>query len=419
VPGKIISVDSRRVRPVTLPSTPAADPYANDPFFKRKVGGDWNACIGKQGDEENYLDGYIEAAMELAGAVIDKKMFGKRDTLVLPILYNARHAVELALKFTTDRFVAAGLMPTAGRHDHNIKEYWDRLHAASPGDEKLLQTIQAMKPFVDSLSRIDDDGQELRYHLNRSDDPSLAAYSLANLEIIRASLSELSEIISVLKYRTMSFLDERGTGTFTSRCSRRDLLTVAQLMPRREFWRDALFDTQKTLVKARFNLSNTQFSKALDVILSNREMKAILGVESELLHISDDELVWVVEQWRRIHPPKDEDGLVLGTAHFDAAWLEGMKEHLAIRNEVIVAVEERMTEDELADIEAIYYLARDRLFPEYYERRVEEVKKEHLAAKDPKAEIAHLMDKTNFLNSLQLAASKLGRLSLAERLAKL
>jgi len=68
----------------------------------------WNACIGKQGHEENYLDGYIEAAIELAGAVLDKNMFEKRDTLVLPILYNARHALELALKFATQMSAGEG-----------------------------------------------------------------------------------------------------------------------------------------------------------------------------------------------------------------------------------------------------------------------------------------------------------------------
>jgi hypothetical protein len=36
-------------------------------------------------------------AIELADAIFEKKMFGKRDTLVLPILYNAPHAIELGL----------------------------------------------------------------------------------------------------------------------------------------------------------------------------------------------------------------------------------------------------------------------------------------------------------------------------------
>jgi hypothetical protein len=76
------------------------DPLADDPFFRLPADSAWNVCIGKQGNEENYLDGYIEAAIELATAIIEKKMFAKRDTVVLPIMYNARHAVELALKFT-------------------------------------------------------------------------------------------------------------------------------------------------------------------------------------------------------------------------------------------------------------------------------------------------------------------------------
>jgi hypothetical protein len=80
---------------------------ADDPFFKLQADSTWNASIGPQGSEENYIDGYIEAALELANAVIDKKMIAQRDTLVLPILYNARHAVELTLKFVVARLVKA------------------------------------------------------------------------------------------------------------------------------------------------------------------------------------------------------------------------------------------------------------------------------------------------------------------------
>jgi hypothetical protein len=130
----------------------------------------------------------LKQLWSLRGAIIDKKMFEKRDTLVLPILHNARHAVELSLKFATDRLTAAGLVPAPERRNHNIKAYWDRLHAASLGDEKLSQTIKAMKPFIDSLSRIDRDGQELRYHLNNADDQSLSEYSLANLEGARQNI---------------------------------------------------------------------------------------------------------------------------------------------------------------------------------------------------------------------------------------
>ena len=83
---------------------------SDDPFFALPQDATWNACIGRQGDELHYLDGYIEAASELASAVIEKNMLGKRDTLVLPILYNARHAVELLLKFVSNQLVECGAL---------------------------------------------------------------------------------------------------------------------------------------------------------------------------------------------------------------------------------------------------------------------------------------------------------------------
>jgi hypothetical protein len=345
-------------------------------------------------------------------------MLEKRDTLVLPILYNARHAIELALKFATRRLEAAGLLQPAGSPNHDIKAYWERLDAASLGDEKLQQLIRALKPFIDSLSRIDSDGQELRYHVKRDGDPSLEDHSLANLEVIRASLSELSEILSVLRDRTLSFLHERETGTFTSRCSRRDLLTIAQLVPRRESWTDPLFDEQKARIKARFNLSNREFSDALNVIQTNREMKAILGMETDLVHISDDEVVWLADQWRLLHPQRDDDnGLMIVSGN--SFTLDTMLKEAALEKEVISEVEQRLAGDKLAEIEAMFYVGRDRVFPEYYQRRIETAQKVQAAVGDPIARIVYLIDKTNFLRSLQEACRKLGRLGLADRLSKI
>src|SRR4029077_19186146 len=112
--------------------------------------------------------------------------------------------------------------------------------------------------------------------VKRSGKPSLENESLINLQVVRADLSKLSDHLFVLRDRTLCFLDERETGTVTSRCSRRDLQTIAQLLPRRDSWDTPLFDQQKASIKARYNLSGTQFCKALNVIQGNREMKATL-----------------------------------------------------------------------------------------------------------------------------------------------
>jgi hypothetical protein len=49
-----------------------------------------------------------------------------------------------------------------------------------------------------------------------------------------------------------------------------------------------------------------------------------------------------------------------------------MKEHFRVKAEVVSALQKRLTDDQLAELETIYYLGVARWFPERYERHVEE-----------------------------------------------
>jgi len=400
------------------PSTIDDDPIAGDPFFSLPDDSDWNACIGKQGNEENYIDGYIEAASELANAVVDKKMYSQRDTLVLPILYNARHAVELVQKFVITRLLAAGVLRSRAPGGHNILSHWQLLSGANLGDEELHHCIAALGPFVKSLARIDDDGQELRYHLNREEESSLATYSLANLEVIRASLATLSKLISGLRYRTIDYIDERRTGASTSRLSRRDLMWIAKTMPPLNRWTEDVFDKQKQVVKEHFGLSNTQFSKALDVIKVNREMKALVGGETSLHFLPDDLLVCVLQQWRKRHPrrePNQDPAIVI----FDKKTFEARREDTRIFGEVVTALEKLLTNEQIAELETIYYLGRDQWFPEFYDEEIKGTINKHVLQNDSRQQILHLMTKANFLDAITAALPRLGRPSLAARISQL
>ena len=82
-----------------------------DPFFELIPDADWNACVGGQGNEKNYVIGYIEAAVQLVSSVIDNELMDQRDTLVLPVLYNARHGIELVLKLVAREFKFVGMVP--------------------------------------------------------------------------------------------------------------------------------------------------------------------------------------------------------------------------------------------------------------------------------------------------------------------
>jgi hypothetical protein len=165
-----------------------------DPFFDLVYGSDWNACIGRQGEAENYVDGYMEAAIELVAAVIDKKQYEKRDTLAMPILYNARHAVELALKYSIDRMHAGGILPHPAEKNHDIAAHWHVLQAAPHADTLMARVVDELKPFVDSLRGIDEDGQELRYAETQDGKKSLETKSLCDLQHVRASLTVMAGV---------------------------------------------------------------------------------------------------------------------------------------------------------------------------------------------------------------------------------
>lgn len=391
------------------------DPRPGDPFFEVINDGEWNATIGQQGHVENYLDGYIEGAIELADLLFEKELCGKRDTLVLPILYNARHALELNLKFAADKLGAAGILKGEDKKtDHDIARYWQRLHDANIADLELNGTVECLKPYVDSLTQIDRDGQELRYHRNRDDELSLAQFALVNLRLVRESLHELKNLLEAVKYGTIDLVDERRTGTFTPSCSRKDLYAIAKALPRRSQWGEPEFDERKARIRAIYNLSSKGFQKAIGVIESTRELRGIIGLESDLLHLTDEDILWVTQQWRRLHPKREHKEEEPRIHAVNAADLYGelMKDRTT-EQKVYRAIAERLDAKKLAELETLFYLGRERHHSEYYEEMVEDTIRDHAAAKDKAEEIRHLMSKMNFLMCLSAAASKVGRLSLS------
>jgi hypothetical protein len=388
---------------------------SSDPFFTLPQDATWNACIGRQGDELHYLDGYIEAASELANTVIEKNMLIKRDTLVLPILYNARHAVELLLKFVANKLHECGVLAHGHPANHDIQGHYDLLVGANIGDEKLRANLGLLEPFIVSLTRIDEDGQELRYHLNKDAEISLKGESLANIAVISASLKRLASIIEALKYRTVDFVDERHGSTHTDRCSRGDLMAITKMLPPLAQWNSDAFTAAKEGIKKRFGLGSKHFSDVLNVIKANRQMKAMLGEETALASLSDAKTIRVIEEWRKLNPPRDpnEEPRVIDGADIT---LEDLMGDMTVRRSVMSALGKELTSDDVAELEALYYLGRDGYLPELFDRTVVRIKRKQAVEKDIPEQLRHLIDKTNLLRCLQIGAQRVGRLSLAKQL---
>lgn len=401
-------------------SNPTLNPI--DPFFATDHNGEWNACVGIQGGAENYVDGYLEAALELASAVIDKRLMASRDTLVMPILYNCRHGLELSLKYAIARLHEIGMLTKGHPANHDIESHWQHLKSAAVGsvdalgDAALKLLVAELEPYVKSLAAIDDDGQELRYAENREGQTSLSGIAIVNLLHIRSSIELLNSLLNSLKLRVLEIEEERYTGAHTANCSRKDLEEITKIMGDYSTWKDESFLEKKALVRTKFGLSSGKFSDAIDVIRKSRTLAALVGLETNLKHIHDEKIIKVMKLWIEANPPGDSvDGL--GFDYFKRDWSKFM-ECADRAKQLDVAVLGMLSLEEFADLETLYYLGRNRMYGEHYDtllaKAITTCRKE-LTWQN----VHHLMSKTNLLDAVSDGAVRAGRPSLAQKLRQL
>lgn len=399
-------------------NTPSHDGESIDPFFEVIHDAEWNACISDQGDELNYVDGYLEATLELVAAVIDKKMMASRDTLAMPILYNGRHALEIALKFAVNRLHQMGVLSSRHEANHDILSHWKLLNDENIGDATIRELIRELETFVVSLSKIDDDGQELRYAENRDGEKSLSDHVLVNLQHIRSSLEKMVEILTRLKYRVLELGDERPTGSHTRNCSRSDLKEMAVILGNQETWKNDSFFKKKAMARARFDLSSGKFSDAIDTIRQSRELAALVGIETPLAYISDEKALFAMEQWIKHQPEPEAASGPIVTSFSNLDW-ETMRESAELSRKLDKVIENNLSNEEFSDIEVLFYVGRDNEFGEYYKEMLERTVKEHQLAESRWKGIHHIMSKMNLFEDLVRGCEIVGRPSLAEKLRAL
>jgi hypothetical protein len=387
-----------------------------DPFFSIPDDRTWNACIGPQGDEENYVDGYIDAALELAKLIIEKDMFVDRDTLILPILYNARHGVELSLKYAIHRLHSARIIGDLHQPNHNVESHWKHLQNAGVGDEELRTNISDLTSYITSLSSIDEDGQQLRYATNVEGVKSLQGKPLANIAVIRDSLESLRALLRRMKGRIQEICAEHVIGTHTRECSRKDLMQIASLLPPKTEWTTAAFDVAKQTIRTRYGLSSNKFCTAVNAIQSNREMRAKLGLESKLMHLSDAHARHVIHQWSLLHAARDKANYLGLDYSIDRNW-SAIVTYSKQKTSVVKAILHELSADDFADVETVYYLGRDGQLSEEYETQLLKTKQQYELENDLTGKVNHILTKTNLLRYLAKGLLRIGKLTLADELA--
>ena len=390
-----------------------------DPFFEVIHDGEWNACVGVQGDELNYVEGYLQAAQLLVDTLIEKRLLGSRDTLAMPILYTTRHGLELALKFVLRELADIGMAKAReGAADHDLFSYWRHLRDQQVGDRTCRQQIAALQPFVESLARIDDDGQELRYAENREGRQSLAEHAVVHLLLVQAGITELRAILEQLTDQVIRLAQENATGARTKECSRSDLAEIAALVGARSTWSEESFLDRKAAAMERFGLSSSAFSRALDAILASRDLSTIIGAETALSYLQSEKLIDIVERWLDANPPPavDAEPHIISAASIR---FNDIETHVRDTSALLQEAEARLSLEEFADLQTVFYIGRDRRYGEEYTRMLEQTVAEHRLAARRVELIDHILSKANFVDALAAGLRRVGQPSIAKQVNEL
>jgi len=329
--------------------------FEKEPFFLPFGDTNWNACLGTQGSERAYYRGYLRSAILLAEDVINNDRFADVDSVVLPILFNARHAVELNLKLLVRTFKDWGLKVPPHKFNHDIDALFECICEIKLGDKELQSLMLKIEPYVRSLSRIDRKGEEFRYHKTRDDQISLSELSIVNLKVISVSLTKLYELTDTLQECLRRISLERREGSHTSALSRRDLKSIANMLPDRDEWRESIFGTLKEKIIEDYKLSNREFSKALDLIQVNRAMMPLIGLECSLISLDDKKVEEILV--RRAASGITEPNNMFDRNENRSGNIRAFYQYVSME----LSLKDR------ADLMTIYYMGRDRELSEDYE----------------------------------------------------
>lgn len=288
--------------------------YANKTF--RGSNPTWaNACVGENGAPGiiDYASGFATAANVLLDSAIAARGIKLTvDTLVYPVCFAMRHAIELFLKSAAENLIFIGEMrgtthPSfSHKESHDLHLIWRYVkdHAIAT-DERLTEIIGKLDEHVLDIAAIDSSGQVFRYPFDLDNKKHLTEISIINFLVLKVRFNEAEQLLIQLTRMTEMLLEEYRRGTFTKKLSRHQLHQLATELPPRTAWKEASFGEVKAALMVKYKLSSNDFCKALTLIQKRHEMAACIGIQVSIPGLTQDALKRFFDQWCKVNELKN------------------------------------------------------------------------------------------------------------------
>lgn len=376
-------VDKLTIRPL----------YEND-TFQMGQNSDLNACVGNNGfiDLYTYQCGYYKATRELINST---KIRWENDLLIYPIVYSARHTIELFLKYQLFKLKyinekARGLeFEEKIIKTHNIDELWADFKNLTAIDARFKPYINNLEEFISDFCEVDNTGETFRYPFDHEGARHLTDLSCINIEIFERRFIKLYDIIEEIGYLTDFLVNEYAQGTVISGLSRQQIKDIALALPAKKDWVNAEFTTKKGEILKKYNISSNTFSKVLTLIQSHREFATFIGLEIPLSEINYADLKEFIALYENYH-----QDVKIGN-------------YIEIKNYYTNLICQKLNANAIKSLSALFDIGYFQLYSEAYGRIIKEK-----ANKDVLDIVFDELDRRIILDKIKIALQTLGQKTL-------
>ncbi|MDC7243908.1 MAG: hypothetical protein PQJ44_08370 [Sphaerochaetaceae bacterium] len=174
----------------------------------------YNACVGTNGFVSNqlYFDGFVEATKQLCVVVLTKDRF-LADSLIYPIIFSARHSIELAIKIAFNKCLLINKdIRKKPLNGHNIEWLYNILKEYSVFNIHLLKALNEIENSIPNtilqIIKIDTSGETFRYRTDTNKNNHLdGILRHINIRNIYIEYSEFCERIDDFLFSLDNYLE--------------------------------------------------------------------------------------------------------------------------------------------------------------------------------------------------------------------
>jgi len=257
------------------------------------------ACVGSNGGtfDDDIFEGFtISVTLLLDHA----KKTHNEDIIVYPLVYSARHAIELGLKMLIDSVLRivelrgakieapVDLADVKKRlHTHDINRLTSIISEICYVDNRIADIFASHSANIE-LFFLDPEGDMFKYRYSKEGVEHLEDGGIGQicLDLFVGQFLELQKQLASANIELRQLVDEYQLGTFTKILSRKQLFEIASELPPLSEWTDTSFDSIKRSLQTKYRVSSNELSKAINIIKKHREMSVKIGCENKFRDLS-------------------------------------------------------------------------------------------------------------------------------------